>query len=119
MALRIGKEQITRERGYLYYIGKDGRLWKTPTKLNRSGRKAPVTSERYKRVDGYMYFLDKKGFVSVARMLDTPVRVTSPEDFVDTPFESAGNPETQPIPREPLVFTYVQLPQRSRTASRA
>lgn len=68
MALRIGTEKITRERGYLYYLGKDGRIWRTPTRLNRDGTKRPVTAERYRRIDGYMYFVDKAGFVSVAPM---------------------------------------------------
>ena len=68
MAERVGKEQITREKGYLYYLGKDGYLWKTPTKLNKSGRKAKVGSEKISRADGYMYFLDKKGYISRARM---------------------------------------------------
>jgi hypothetical protein len=68
MAERVGKEQIKREKGYLYYLGKDGYLWKTPTKLNKSGRKAKVGTEKVVRADGYMYFLDKKGYVSRARM---------------------------------------------------
>ena len=42
MAEKVGKEQIKREKGYLYYLGKDGYLWKTPTKLNKSGKKARV-----------------------------------------------------------------------------
>jgi hypothetical protein len=68
MAERVGKEQIKREKGYLYYLGKDGYLWKTPTKLNKSGKKGRVGTEKITRQDGYMYFLDKKGFVSRARM---------------------------------------------------
>jgi hypothetical protein len=68
MAEKVGKEQIKREKGYLYYLGKDGYLWKTPTKLNKTGRKAKVGTEKIVRQDGYMYFLDKKGFISRARM---------------------------------------------------
>lgn len=68
MAERVGKEQTSREKGYLYYLGKDGFLWKTPTKLNKSGRKAKVGTEKIMRQDGYMYFLDKKGFISRAKM---------------------------------------------------
>jgi hypothetical protein len=65
---RVGTEQIKREKGYLYYLGKDGYLWKTPTKLNKSGKKARVGTQKVVRQDGYMYFLDKKGFVSRAKM---------------------------------------------------
>jgi hypothetical protein len=68
MSEKVGKEQIKREKGYLYYLGKDGYLWKTPTKLNKSGRKGRVGTEKITRQDGYMYFLDKKGYVSRARM---------------------------------------------------
>jgi hypothetical protein len=68
MAERVGKEQIKREKGYLYYLGKDGYLWKTPTKLNKSGRKAKVGTEKVTRQDGFMYFLDKKGYVARTRM---------------------------------------------------
>ena len=61
---RVGKEQIRREAGYLYYLGRDGYLWKTPTKLNSSGRKARVGTEKIVREDGYMYFLDMEGFLA-------------------------------------------------------
>ncbi len=65
---RVGGQYILREKGYLYYLGKDGYLWKTPTKLNKSGKKSRVGTEKITRQDGYMYFLDKKGFVSRAKM---------------------------------------------------
>ncbi|MGC2035066.1 MAG: hypothetical protein WA761_06445 [Thermoplasmata archaeon] len=68
MAERVGHEQISRENGYLYYVGKDGYLWKTPTKLNREGHKAKVGSEKIQRESGYMYFLDKSGYLARAKM---------------------------------------------------
>ena len=70
MAERVGKEQIKREKGYLYYLGKDGYLWKTPTKLSKSGKKSRVGTQKLdiRAGDGYMYFLDKKGFGSRAKM---------------------------------------------------
>lgn len=61
---RVSKEQIRREAGYLYYLGRDGYLWKTPTKFNSSGRKARVGTEKIVREDGYMYFLDMEGFLA-------------------------------------------------------
>ena len=30
MGKRIGSEKISRENGYLYFIGKDGYVWRTP-----------------------------------------------------------------------------------------
>jgi len=68
MAERVGTEQTKRVKGYLYYLGKDGFLWKTPVKLNKSGKKGRVGTQKFKREAGYMYFLDKKGFVSRAKM---------------------------------------------------
>ncbi|MFI5417724.1 MAG: hypothetical protein ACHQ2Y_02335 [Candidatus Lutacidiplasmatales archaeon] len=66
------REFIVREKGYLYYIGKDGYLWRTPTKLNPTGTRAKVGTEKIPRVDGYMYFLDKRGFVARAKMKSEP-----------------------------------------------
>ncbi len=68
MAERIGKEKIEREDGYLYYLGKDGRVWKSPMKSNSRGRKAAVSSEKVQREEGYLYFIDKNGFVARAAM---------------------------------------------------
>ena len=68
MAERIGSERVEREDGYLYYLGKDGYLWKTPTRLNKDGRKGKAGSEQIRREPGYMYFLDKRGYVARARM---------------------------------------------------
>ena len=45
MGKRIGKEKIDREKGYLYYVGKDGFVWKVPTKVNKKGKKAKVGGE--------------------------------------------------------------------------
>ena len=68
MGQRIGKEQIKREKGYLYFLGKDGYMWKTPTKLNKKGKKAKVGTEKVTREDGFMYYLDKNGYVARAKM---------------------------------------------------
>lgn len=80
MAERVTEERIKREKGYLYYLGKDGYLWRTPTKLNKSGTRARVGTEKIAREDGYMYFLDKEGRVSRAKMRDAPLAVNVPED---------------------------------------
>ncbi|MEM2948297.1 MAG: hypothetical protein QXY05_03500 [Candidatus Anstonellales archaeon] len=68
MAERIGKEKINREEGYLYYIGKDGYVWATPMKHNKSGRKKKVGNEKITKQEGYLYFLGKDGYVYRARM---------------------------------------------------
>lgn len=68
MADRVGSERIQREDGYLYFLGKDGFVWRTPMKTNTRGRKAKVGSEKIKRAPGFLYFIDKSGYVSRAKM---------------------------------------------------
>ena len=68
MAERIGREAVEREDGYLYYLGKDGFVWRTPMKTNRRGRKSKIGSEKIRREEGYLYFIDKKGYVARAKM---------------------------------------------------
>ena len=40
------KEKIQREKGYLYFVGKDGYLWATPMKHNKTGKKKKVSTEQ-------------------------------------------------------------------------
>ncbi|MDE1821626.1 MAG: hypothetical protein KGJ23_09645 [Euryarchaeota archaeon] len=68
MGKRIGKEKVSREDGYLYYLGKDGYVWKTPTARNKRGKKARVGTEKFTREKGAMYYLDKGGYVAMAKM---------------------------------------------------
>lgn len=68
MSERVGTERVTREKGYLYYLGADGFLWKTPTKNNTSGQKGKAGTEQIHREPGYMYFLDSEGYVGRAKM---------------------------------------------------
>jgi len=69
MAERIGKEKIEREDGYLYYVGKDGYVWRTPMKSNKTGRKARVSKEHIEREEGYIYFLDREGYIAREKMV--------------------------------------------------
>lgn len=68
MGQRIGKEKVDRETGYLYFIGKDGYVWRAPMKRNKKGSKKKVGTERIEKESGYMYYLDKSGYVSKAKM---------------------------------------------------
>lgn len=63
MATRVSKEQITREPGYLYYLGGDGYVWANPMRSNKKGRKHKVGTEKIVRQPG-LYFVDKAGYVS-------------------------------------------------------
>ena len=68
MGKRIGKEKITREKGYLYYIGKDGYVWRAPMAVNKKGKKKKVGTEKTSKKKGCMYYLDKAGYVAEAKM---------------------------------------------------
>ncbi|MEM4389164.1 MAG: hypothetical protein QXG98_00695 [Candidatus Micrarchaeia archaeon] len=68
MGRRIGKEKIEREEGYLYYVGKDGYVWRAPMKNNPGGTKKRVGTEKIEKRAGYMYYLDKEGYVCEAKL---------------------------------------------------
>jgi len=70
MATKVAKVGVKRVEGYLYYIGKDGNVWRA--KMARAGKKGgkpeKVATAGVKKQKGYLYFLDKQGDVSCAKM---------------------------------------------------
>jgi len=70
MADKVLKVGVKREKGYLYYIDKQGDV--SCAKMARGNKKggSPKKVEKcgIKRKVGYLYFLDKKGDVSCAKM---------------------------------------------------
>ena len=70
MAEKVTKVGIKREKGYLYYLDKQGDVSKA--KMARGGKKGgkPSKVEKLgiKRAEGYLYFIDKQGDVSRAKM---------------------------------------------------
>ena len=70
MSEKVAKAGIKREKGYLYYLDKQGDV--SRAKMARGGKKggAPtkVTKVGVKRKPGYLYFIDKQGDVSAAKM---------------------------------------------------
>ncbi|MBI4399990.1 hypothetical protein HY570_04540 [Candidatus Micrarchaeota archaeon] len=68
MGERIGKEKVEREAGYLYFIGKDGYVWRAPMKRTKGGSKKKVGTEQIRKDSGYMYYIDKQGYVARAKM---------------------------------------------------
>jgi hypothetical protein len=65
---KVTSEKISREDGYLYYIGKDGYVWAAPMKHNKGGRKKKVGSEKVSKQSGHMYFVGTDGYVYKVRM---------------------------------------------------
>ena len=70
MAEKLVKLGIKRQKGYLYYIDKQGDV--SCAKMARGNKKGggpkKVAKVGIKRKEGYLYFLDKKGDVSCAKM---------------------------------------------------
>jgi len=54
MGKKIGSERISREDGYLYFVGKDGYVWAVPMKHNKRGRKKKVGSEKVSKERGFL-----------------------------------------------------------------
>lgn len=68
MGKKIGTEKIVRENGYLYYVGKDGYVWRAPMKINKKGSKKRVGSEKIDKKGGCMYYIDSAGYVCEAKL---------------------------------------------------
>jgi len=70
MAEKVTKVGVKREKGYLYYIDKQGDV--SCAKMARGSKKGgspkKVAKVGIKRKEGYLYFLDKQGDVSCAKM---------------------------------------------------
>lgn len=66
---KITKKPIKRETGYLYYLGKDGFVWKNPMKSNKIGKKAKIGDEKVEREKGFLYFVDSEGYVARTPMV--------------------------------------------------
>ena len=73
MAEKVEKAGIKKERGYLYFVDKQGDI--SRAKMARGGRKKgstgkpeKVASVGVKKESGYLYFVDKNGDVSRAKM---------------------------------------------------
>jgi hypothetical protein len=70
MAQKLVKVGVKREKGYLYYIDKQGDVScaKMARGTKKGGSPKKVAKVGIKRKEGYLYFLDKKGDVSCAKM---------------------------------------------------
>ena len=70
MAEKVAKAGIKREKGYLYYLDKQGDI--SRAKMARGGKKGgkpeKVCKVGVKREVGFLYFIDKQGDVSKAKM---------------------------------------------------
>jgi hypothetical protein len=68
MGRKIGSERIDRQDGYLYFVGKDGYVWRVPMKHNKRGTKKKVGTERIMKEKGFLYYVGSDGAVYKAKM---------------------------------------------------
>ncbi|HOU17359.1 MAG TPA: hypothetical protein PLV30_05630 [Candidatus Marinimicrobia bacterium] len=70
MAEKVMKCGVKKEKGYLYYLDKNGDIARS--KMARGGNKGGgaqvIMKCGIKRQEGYLYFIDKDGDVSRAKM---------------------------------------------------
>lgn len=70
MAEKVVKCGVKKEKGYLYYLDKNGNVARS--KMARGGQKGGgatvIQQTKVKREEGYLYFIDKDGDVARAKM---------------------------------------------------
>lgn len=70
MAEKVKKVGVSKEKGYLYYLDKQGNV--SRSKMARGDQKGGnaevVNAAGVQRESGYLYFIDKDGDVSRAKM---------------------------------------------------
>ena len=70
MAEVVRNTGVSKEKGYLYYLGKDGNVWRS--KMARAGKGGgnaeKVANAGVSRESGWLYFIDKGGNVARAKM---------------------------------------------------
>lgn len=71
MATKVEKCGIKREKGWLYFLDKNGNVARA--KMVRGRKKGKQKQEvlvrcGVKRQEGYLYFIDKQGDVAMAKM---------------------------------------------------
>lgn len=70
MATKVTKVGIKRQKGFLYYLDKQGDVScaKMARGKSKGGSPKKVAKCGIKRKTGYLYFVDKQGDVSCAKM---------------------------------------------------
>ena len=70
MAEVVKRTGVTKEKGYLYYLGKNGNVWRSQMArgASKGGSAEKVADSNVTREGGFLYFIDKDGDVSRAPM---------------------------------------------------
>tara|TARA_B110000438_G_C15441435_1_gene490568 strand:- start:41 stop:268 length:228 start_codon:yes stop_codon:yes gene_type:complete len=70
MAEKMNVCSVQKEKGYLYYVGKDGNVWASQMARgsNKGGNAKKVADAGITRESGWLYFVGKDGDVHRAKM---------------------------------------------------
>jgi len=70
MADKIARTGVSKEKGYLYYLDKNGDVARSKMArgASKGGNAEVVKSAGVKRESGWLYFIDRDGDVSRAKM---------------------------------------------------
>ena len=70
MAETVSKTGVSKEKGFLYYLGKDCNVWRSKMARGSSsgGNAEKVASAGVQRESGYLYYIDKGGNVARSKM---------------------------------------------------
>ena len=70
MAEKMATTGVKKDKGYLYYLGKDGNVWRSKMArgASKGGSAEKVASTNVTRESGFLYFIDKDGDVARAPM---------------------------------------------------
>ena len=70
MAEVVANTGVSKDKGYLYYLGKDGNVWRSQmARAGKGGGNAEkVADAGVTRESGYLYFIDKNGNVARSPM---------------------------------------------------
>ena len=71
MAKKVAKVGVKREKGYLYFIDKDGDVSSAVMARGdkKGGKPKKVAKVGIKKEKGFLYFIDKQGDISCAAMV--------------------------------------------------
>ena len=71
MAEVVAPTGVSKDKGYLYYLGKDGNVWRTKMALGgkkTGGGPEMVATASVTRAEGFLYYIDKGGNVARSPM---------------------------------------------------
>ena len=70
MAEKVSTTGVSKDKGYLYYLGKDGNVWRSQMARGdkKGGSAEKVADANVTRESGYLYFIDKGGNVARSAM---------------------------------------------------